>query len=226
VAASHEQHFITMLNNSITDGVIIVAPAAASFDSNSPIVSIDPHQSHPNFPSVHANNYQGALDAMAYLIGLGHRRIGFISGRPELESAKRRLSGYRDALAKVGMPVDESLIMPGDFTEKNGFEAATKLLTIPDPPTAIFACNDQTAMGVYTAAKSLGLNIPEDLSVIGFDNIPESRYMELTTVDQFLAKMGYLATEMVIKLINKEEIESDILKIPTELVIRKSCQAI
>jgi LacI family transcriptional regulator len=224
--AFHEQQFITMLNNSITDGVIIVAPAAASFESNSPIVSIDPHQMHPNFPAIHANNYQGALDAMAYLIRLGHRRIGLIAGRPELESAKRRLSGYRDALTNAGIPLDESLIVPGDFTEKNGVEGATKLLTLPNPPTAIFACNDQTAMGVYTAAEKLGVKIPDELSVIGFDNIPESRYMELTTVDQFLAKMGSLATEMVIKLINKEEIESDILKIPTELVIRKSCQAI
>jgi LacI family transcriptional regulator len=226
VTASHEQHFIALLNNSITDGVIIVAPAAASFESNSPIVSIDPHQIHPNFPSIHANNYQGALDAMTYLIRLGHRRIGFIAGRPELESAKRRLSGYHDALAKAGIAVDETLIAPGDFTEKTGVEATTKLLNLPDPPTAIFACNDQTAMGVYTAAENLGLKIPEDLSVIGFDNIPEAKFRKLTTVDQFLVKMGYLATEMCIKLINKETLESDILKIPTELVVRESCRAI
>jgi LacI family transcriptional regulator len=226
VAASHEQHFIALLNNSITDGVIIVAPAANSFESNSPIVSIDPHQIHPNFPSVHANNYQGALDAMDYLLRLGHRRIGFIAGRPELESGKRRLSGYRDALANAGIPIDENLIMPGDFTEKTGIEATTKLLNLPDPPTAIFACNDQTAMGVYIAAENLGMKIPEDLSVIGFDNIPEAKFMRLTTVDQFLAKMGYLATEMCIKLINKEVLESDILKIPTELVVRESCRAI
>jgi LacI family transcriptional regulator len=226
VAASHEQRYIALLNNSITDGVIIAAPAAASYESNSPIVSIDPHQIHPNFPSVHANNYQGALDAMNYLLELGHRRIGMITGRAELESAKRRLSAYRDALNHAGIGVDDSLIIPGDFTEKTGVEAATKLLTLPDPPTAIFACNDQTAMGVYTAAENLGLKIPTDLSVIGFDNIPEAKYMELTTVDQFLAKMGFLATEMLVKLINKEELESDILKIPTELIVRKSCRAI
>jgi LacI family transcriptional regulator len=81
-------------------------------------------------------------------------------------------------------------------------------------------------MGVYTAAENLGLKIPEDLSVIGFDNIPEAKFRKLTTVDQFLVKMGYLATEMCIKLINKETLESDILKIPTELVVRESCRAI
>lgn len=226
MAASHEQHFIALLNNSITDGVIIVAPAASSFESESPIVSIDPHQMNPNYPSVHATNYQGALEAMQYLLGLGHTRIAFISGRPELESAKRRLSGYYNALQKAKIPLDESLIVPGDFTEKTGIEAATKLLTLADPPTAIFACNDQTAMGVYQAAEKLGLKIPSDLSVVGFDNISETKYMDLTTVDQFLTKMGYVATEMLIKLINKEKLESETLKIPTELVIRKSCQAI
>jgi LacI family transcriptional regulator len=225
-AASHEQHFIALLNNSITDGVIIVAPAAGSFESQSPIVSIDPHQMNPNYPSVHATNYQGAMSAMQYLIGLGHRRIGFIAGRPELESAKRRMSGYYDALHQANISLDESLIVPGDFTEKTGIEVAMKLLTQPHPPTAIFACNDQTAMGVYRAAERMGLKIPSDLSVVGFDNIPESKFMELTTVDQFLTKMGSLATEMLIKLINKEKIESETLKIPTELVIRSSCQAI
>jgi Transcriptional regulators len=226
VAASHEQRFVTLLNNSITDGVIIAAPASASFDSNSPVVSIDPHQLHPNFPSVHANNYQGALDAMNYLIGLGHRRIGFITGRAELESAKRRLRGYRDALTAAGLPIEEDLIVPGDFSEKKGVEAATALLTMSQPPTAIFAGNDQTAIGVYAVAEKLGFKIPEDLSVVGFDNITESKYMGLTTVDQFLAKMGYLATEMLIKLINHEELESDILKIPTELIVRSSCRAL
>ena len=225
-AASHEQHYIALLNNSITDGVIIVAPAAASFESDSPIVSIDPHQVNLNYPCVHATNYQGALSAMQYLIKLGHRRIGCIAGRPELESGKRRLSGYRDALETAKIPIDEALIVPGEFSEAKGIEAATKLLTMPDPPTAIFALNDQSAMGVYQAAEKLGVKIPDDLSVIGFDNIPESKYMEMTTVDQFLSKMGFLAAEMVIKLINHEEIESQILKIPTELVIRKSCRAI
>jgi len=226
LAASHEQHFITLLNNSITDGVIIVAPASSSFESDSPIISIDPHQVHPNFPSVHATNYQGALDAMHYLLGLGHTHIGFIAGRPELESAKRRLSAFYDALQQAHIEIDDSLVVPGDFSEKAGFEGANKLLTLPQPPTAIFACNDQTAMGVYRAADKLGVKIPADLSVIGFDNIPEARYMDLTTVDQFLTKMGTVATEMLIHLINKESIESDTLKIPTELIVRGSCQVI
>src|SRR5512141_421636 len=104
--ASHEQKYVSLLSNSITDGVIIVAPVAAEFSTDAPIVSIDPVMSNPNYPSVHATNHKGATAAMEYLLRLGHKRIGFISGRSELESANRRLMGYRDALKRAGLPVD------------------------------------------------------------------------------------------------------------------------
>jgi LacI family transcriptional regulator len=223
-AATHEQQYVALLNNSITDGVIIVAPATSTFVSDSPIVSIDPHQVYPNYPSVHATNYQGAMDATKYLIRLGHTRIGFIAGRPELESAKRRLAGYRDALLQVGMMADETLIVPGDYTTQTALAGARYLLTLPNRPSAIFACNDQTAMGVYQVAEELGLKIPADLSVIGFDNITEARYMDLTTVDQHLSEMGSIATKMLIQLINNEPLETPTYRIETQLVIRGSCQ--
>jgi DNA-binding LacI/PurR family transcriptional regulator len=98
------------------------------------------------------------------------------------------------------------------------------LLALKKPPTAIFASNDQTAIGVYQAAQELGIRIPEDLSVVGFDNISESKYMGLTTVDQFISEMGYVATQMLIKLINGEKIESQTFRMQTSLVIRSSCQ--
>jgi len=224
--ASHEQKYVSLLNNSITDGVIIVAPVTGEFSTDAPIVSIDPLMSNPNYSSVHATNYQGATDAMDYLLGLGHRRIGFISGRSELESSNRRLNGYRDALEKAGIPVDEKLIASGDYTTETGVKSAHELLSLDDPPTAIFASNDQTAMGVYQVAQELGLRIPEDLSVVGFDNIMESKYMKLTTVDQFIYEMGFVATQMLIKLINGEELDSQTYKMHTQLVIRDSCQRI
>lgn len=220
----HEQHYVSLLNNSITDGVIIVASAAAEFITNSPIVAVDPHVINPNYPSVQGMNYHGALEVMQYLIGLGHRRIGFISGRQEIGSAGRRLKGYQDALVNAGIELDEKLVAPGDFTQKTGRKCTHQLLSLDNPPTAIFAANDQSAFGVFEVAEELGLRIPSDLSVVGFDNISEAKYLGLTTVDQFLAEMGYVAVQMLIKLINGEALELEIHKMPTKLVERTSCQ--
>ena len=222
--ASHEQKYVSLLTNSISDGVIIVAPVAGEFNIDAPIVSIDPLASNPNYPAVHATNYQGAMDAMEYLIGLGHKRIGFISGRAELESSNRRLKGYRQALEKAGIPIDEKLIASGDYTTETGISGARQLLALDNPPTAIFASNDQMAMGVFQVAQELGLRIPEDLSVVGFDNITESKYMNLTTVDQFISEMGYVATQMLIKLINGKTLDDQKYKMQTQLVVRNSCQ--
>ncbi|HUH97248.1 MAG TPA: LacI family DNA-binding transcriptional regulator, partial [Anaerolineales bacterium] len=223
-SASHEQKYVSLLNNSITDGVIIVAPVVSEFSSEAPIVSIDPLISNPNYPTVHATNYQGALDAMEYLLGLGHRRIGFISGRAELESSNRRLKGYRDALENAGIAVEEGLIASGDYTTQRGAACARELLSGARPPTAIFASNDQTAMGVFQAAQEMGLRIPADLSVMGFDNISESKYMGLTTMDQFISEMGFVATQMLIQLIKSGSLETQTYKMKTQLVIRSSCQ--
>ena len=222
--ASHEQKFVSLLNNSITDGAIVVAPVTGEFSSDAPIVSIDPLMSNPHYPSVHATNYKGATDAMNYLLSLGHTRIGFISGRAELESSTRRLKGYWDALEKAGISIDEKLIASGDYTTESGVKCTRELLFLDTPPTAIFASNDQSAMGVYQVAQELDLRIPDDLSVIGFDNIMESKYLKLTTVDQFIYEMGFVATQMLIKLINGEELDSQTYKMQTQLVIRESCQ--
>ncbi|HZM23570.1 MAG TPA: LacI family DNA-binding transcriptional regulator [Anaerolineales bacterium] len=221
--ASHEQKYVSLLTNSISDGVIIVAPVAGEFNIDAPIVSIDPLASNPNYPAVHATNYQGAIDAMLYLIGLGHQRIGFIGGRAELESSNRRLKGYREALEKANIPIDESLIASGDYTTATGVTGTRQLLALEKPPTAIFASNDQMAMGVYQVAEEMGIRIPDDLSVMGFDNITESKYMGLTTVDQFISEMGYVATQMLIKLINGVPLENQTYRMQTRLVIRNSC---
>ena len=222
--ASHEQKYVSLLSNSITDGVIIVAPVTGAFSTDAPIVSIDPLMSDPNYPSVHATNYQGATDAMNYLLGLGHTRIGFISGRAELESSNRRLKGYRDAIEKAGLSIDEKLIASGDYTTETGAKCAHELLSGENPPSAIFASNDQAAMGVFQVAQEMGIRIPQDLSLIGFDNIMESKYMRLTTVDQFISEMGFVATQILIKLINGEVLDEQTYQMQTQLVIRNSCQ--
>ncbi len=109
---------------------------------------------------------------------------------------------------------------------RQAVKCARELLSLDNPPTAIFASNDQTAIGVYQVAQELGMKIPGDLSVVGFDNISESKYMGLTTVDQFISEMGYVATQMLIKLINGEPLETQTYKMKTQLVIRNSCQEV
>ena len=224
--ALHEQKYVSLLNNSLTDGAIIVAPVTGEFSTDAPIVSIDPLMSNPNYASVHATNHQGAMDAVNYLLRLGHRRIGFISGRAELESSARRLMGYRDAMEQAGFSIDDMLIAAGDYTTATGIQCARELLSLGHPPTAIFASNDQMAMGVYQVAEEMGLRVPEDLSVIGFDNIMESKYMGLTTVDQFISEMGFVATQMLIRLINGEPLETPTYQMQTQLIIRTSCRAL
>lgn len=224
--ASHEQHYVSILSNSMTDGVIIVASAAANFVSDAPIVSVDPHGDDPDYPYVQATNYQGALDAMEYLLQLGHRDIAFVTGRPEIGSGESRLAGYRDALAGAGIEVNDAYVAQGDFTTETGYKRALELLSLESPPTAIFAANDQSAIGVFQAAEELRVRIPEDLSVVGFDNIAEAKYLGLTTVDQSLAEMGYVAVQMLIELVDHETLEQQVYKMPTSLVRRSSCRAL
>ena len=225
-SADQESFFVGLLNGSITDGVIVVTPAATNFSTAAPVVAIDPNNESPECPAIISTNHDGALQAMNYLTSLGHCRIGFITGRLELVSAIRRLQGYKDGLAASGIPLDEDLIQTGDFTTETAVVCAHALLSLPNPPTAIFAANDMSAMGVYQAAAERSVRIPEDLSVVGFDDLRESLYLNpaLTTVSQFVPEMGYIAIEMLVKLMRGETLKNDLHKIQTELVVRNSCR--
>ena len=222
-----ERWHLSRLDGGITDGILVVTPTTAELTTNSPLVAIDPHE-HNVFPAVLSANREGAIAAMEYLISLGHRRIGFITGRQGLVSSNRRQQGYVEALEQAGLPVDPALIQPGDYTRETGFRCAQNLFALPDPPTAIFAANDQSALGVIDAANAAGLHIPDHLSVVGFDNIPQATgsVPALTTVDQSLSEMGYIATTMLIKLMQGKSLDEPVCKIPTRLVIRDSCRAI
>jgi LacI family transcriptional regulator len=226
--ADRERRYVSLLNSSVTDGVIVVTPATTTFSTASPVVVVDPNNEGPDCPAVIATNHAGALLVMEHLISLGHRRIGFIGGRPELQSATQRLQGYKDGLCQANIPLDPGLIQAGDYSTDTGFICAQKLLNLSDPPTAIFAANDQSAIGVIKAANEAGLSVPTDLSVVGFDNIPEAVYVNptLTTVDQFIDKMGHVAIEILIGLIEDESPDGNLHKMPTQLVIRDSCRPI
>jgi LacI family transcriptional regulator len=223
-----EQDLVAQLNGSVTDGIIVVTPNASSYRTTFPVVAVDPHQESTDFPAVISTNRQGMLEAMSYLVSLGHRRIGYISGRPDLQSAKRRLDGYYDGLAQAEIPVDPALILAGDYTRERGAACTHALLSLPQPPTAIMAANDETAFGVYDAAEARGVLIPDQLSVIGFDNTLESPSVHppLTTVDQSIEQMGMLAAEIALKLIQGQPCESQLHKVSTRLVIRQSCRVL
>src|SRR5690606_13274664 len=127
-------------------------------------------------PSVGAGNWNGGLLATRHLLDLGHRRIAILTGPESILSSRARLDGYRAALDAAGVPVDPALVRTSDYLLESGLAHARELLRLPGPPTAVFACTDQQAIGVYHAAHEAGVRVPEDLSVVGFDDLPPARW--------------------------------------------------
>jgi LacI family transcriptional regulator len=177
---------------------------------------------------VDSDNLAGAIAATEYLIGLEHRRIGFLGGRPDLESARLRDEGYRRALTDAGIPVNPELMRVAGYREETADLPARELLTMADPPTAIFAANDLSAIRTMDVARSLGLSVPENLPVIGFDNVPESALTTppLTTINQPIQQMGFEAMKFLIDLINGTPIDDPHRQLSTKLVPRGSCRAL
>lgn len=226
--ASREQQQVALLNGSVTDGLIIVTPHASSYRTTYPLVAVDPHSETADFASVLSTNHHGVTLAMQYLFDLGHIRIGFIGGRTDLQSANRRLTGYCQSLQNHGIAYDEALVRVGNYERMIARDCALELLKVEPRVTAIMAASDDMAFGVYDAARILDIRIPNDLSVIGFDNIPDAGLVDppLTTVDQSIEAMGALAAEVVIKLIAGEPPDQLVHKVPTRLVVRQSCRSV
>jgi LacI family transcriptional regulator len=232
--AHRESAFVANVAAGLADGLLLVLPTdpTAYLDSirrrSFPFVLIDHGGLGDEGPSVGATNHQGAYDATSYLIGLGHRRIGFVTGNLEMGCAVGRLAGYRTALCEHRLAIDPALIREGDFMQPRGFDCAAALLSLPEPPTAIFASNDVSAFGVIEAIRDRGLRIPDDVSVIGFDDIPTaaSIHPPLTTVRQPLEEMGRQATRMLLEFITNRERHVERIDLPTSLVIRGSCRSL
>jgi LacI family transcriptional regulator len=191
-------------------------------------VAIDPHTGPAGMPTVDSDNFAGASTATRHLLGLGHRRIGFLGGRPDLESSRQREDGYRSALAGAGIEADPLLMRVGGYRRASSVEPARELLTMADRPTAIFAANDLSALGVMDAAAELGLTIPGDVSLVGFDNIPESAMTTppLTTVNQPIQQMGSAAVDLLIHLMDGSGDRDTHVRLPTALVERASTRAL
>jgi LacI family transcriptional regulator len=223
-----ERRYLSRLSGTLTDGTMLVTPTVVDVSTTVPVVAVDPHAGSSEMTTVDSENLQGAMAATEYLIELGHRRIGFLGGRSDLESARKRESGYREALAKAGIPFDPNLVRVGGYSETSASSPARELLESNDRPTAIFAANDVSAIQTMRVADDMGLSVPADLSVIGFDNIPESALTTppLTTIDQSIQDMGYEAAKLLVGLIAEPDRDPIHLTLPTELVVRQSCRAI
>jgi len=223
-AVGWERRYLSRLSGTLIDGAILVTPTVLEVGQGTPVVAIDPHTGPGGIPTVDSDNLGGSITATEHLINLGHRRIGFLSGRPDLESARLRESGFRHAMQKASLDVDENLIRVGSYRRETAQAPARELLTLAEPPTAIFAANDLSAIATIEIAQSLGLDVPGDLSVIGFDNVPESALAtpSLTTVSQPMQQMGVEALAMLIRIMNNEEGEVEHVELPTQLIERAS----
>jgi LacI family transcriptional regulator len=230
--AAKEANYIANLATGMVDGVLLVLPrnpadyVGTLTQRNFPFVLIDHQGTGRDCPAVGATNWQGAYEATEYLIKLGHRRIGFITGWMDLGCAQDRLDGYRVALRMNHIPEAPELIYEGTFAQLDGYIGASTLLDLPEPPTAIFASNDVMAMGAMDAIRNRGLRVPDDISVLGFDDIPQAALVRpaLTTVQQPLEKMGRMAAQMLLDRLKNPGKKIERIELPTKLIIRESCQ--
>ena len=190
-----------------------------------PYVVVDPVQPQgPDTPSVSVDNRAGARSAVEHLLGLGHRRIAMIGGPDSRLFCRSRLAGYRDALAAAGLPYRPDYVRDGGFDPEPSRRATLELLDLPEPPTALFLCTDHIVFGVYDALHARGLRVPEDISVAGFDDLPEARWVEpkLTTVRQPLAELAAAATRLIVRLMHGDPVAVRRIELPATLIVRAS----
>lgn len=197
----------------------------AASDASLPFIIVDPVDTrHHRMVSVASSNWSGARTAAEHLIGLGHRRIAWIGG-PELSDAARdRRLGYQAALDSAGIVLDPDLVLSGDFAVPTGADGARTLLTLERPPTAIMAANDEIAVGVLASAHALNIRVPEELSVIGFDDTPQAAWTTppLTTVYQHLEGMGAMAVRTALAMADGRPPTARHVELATSLTVRSS----
>jgi LacI family transcriptional regulator len=227
-----ESLYVSAITDGLTDGLLLVAPLVpatyidALREQEFPYILIDQGDDTESSSVVEATNWQGAYEATRYLIQLGHTRIAFIKGLTVVRSAIDRFQGYKAALADCNIPFREILVIEGDYQQQTGYKATKSLLGNADPrPTAIFASNDLAAFGAMDAARECGLRIPDDISIIGFDDVPQASfvYPRLTTVRQPLEQMGQMAVKMLLEQIENQSRPPQRVALATQLIIRDSC---
>jgi LacI family transcriptional regulator len=220
---------VLKLLQQFTDGVVALLPYEFGFvqaltTGRIPVITIDHPREHSEFPSVAADSYGGARKAMNHLAELGHKRIAFVSGAEQLESASQRHRAYDDAVAVLGLVRDPALVMTGTYSVEGGRAAAEQLLSLKKRPTAVFASNDLSAFGVMSVLQERGLKIPEDISVVGFDDLPAASQMHpaLTTIRQPIEDLGSAAVNTLLAMIAGLHSSTTQVTLPTELIVRQS----
>ncbi len=214
----------------LVDGLLMVLPRSLARyadglrETQVPVVVVAAASGDVPFPLVDADHQAGADAATTYLLSLGHRRIAFLKGRDDTAASLQRRQGHHAALRRAGLRPDPTLERHAGFTQPGGFRAAQSLLDLQTPPTAIFAANDLSAFGAIEAVRDRGLRVPQDISVIGFDDIPQASQIHppLTTVRQPLIEMGTAGTDLLLTLLGGQPVPSERLIMPTELVVRAS----
>lgn len=229
-----EQVYVDVLVNKQVDGLIFVAtgdhsPSLEHLTRNGlPVVVVDRRLSNLEVDTVLTDNLQGGLSAARYLLNLGHRRIACITGPSNLTPSAERVIGYRRALEEHGLPVEENLIRKGDFHPRSGYHAAVELIRSQPPPTAIFICNDMMAIGALRALSEAGLRVPQDCSLIGFDDIELASFITppLTTIRQDKAALAEAAVTLLLERIAEPDLPARTRILPTQLIERLSTRRI
>jgi LacI family transcriptional regulator len=230
--ATRERDRVTFLTGGLVDGLVMVAPLleeetlAALRTAVRPTIVVDPRRHQVDIPRILVDNYGGMRQATEHVLSMGHTRIGYLGGDPDFDSAAHRWRGFRDAMQLAGETVDKSMVRECSFSYGSGFRQAADLIANVHP-TAIVAAADLIALGAIDAARSMQLSVPADLSVVGFDDLPQAAdsFPPLTTVRQPLHDMGQLAVRYLLNQIDKRPPLPDILTLPTNLVIRDTVAA-
>ena len=229
--ANDRRQWLENIKERATDAVILVMTdldselGAELARLHVPAVVIDPAGVPAmDVPTIGATNWSGAVAATEHLVALGHRRIAHVAGPAGLWCSRSRLDGYRAGLAAGGLEPLPELVVVGAFDYSSGYAAGATLMRLDEPPTAVFAASDQMAMGVYEAVRKAGRRVPDDVSVIGFDDLPEAQWASppLTTVRQPLTQMGRMAAQVALRMVGGEAVESPRVELATELVLRES----
>jgi LacI family transcriptional regulator len=224
-----ERERVHTLLGGLADGLIVVVPStspeflATLERSPAPVVLINHFGAVTHLPTVRADSYMGSAAAVRHLLELGHRRVGFVSGAANSSQAKERLRAYREVMVAADL-FDPDLIAQGDFTQPGGFRAGQQLLQHSERPSAIFAASDVTAFGVLDAARSLGLSVPQQLSLVGFDDVPTASQIvpPLTTVRHPIHQMAEIAIGLLLDSLSGKTTQDRLVELPSELIVRAS----
>jgi LacI family transcriptional regulator len=228
--AAGAARWLEMVTNRRSDGIIFAVVGAteaqrARFQKlRLPFVVIDPEgEQDSSVPTVGITHWRGGYAATEHLLGLGHRRVALLGGPPGLLFSAARANGFRSAMDRAGVPVDPALVVDSVFNQEAGMLAAERLLSLAEPPTAIFAASDEQAFGVYEAARRRGLSIPRDLSVVGFNDSYVAHWASppLTTVREPIDDMCAQAIFLLLRLIRGHDMGSGV-ELATELIVRSS----